>query len=149
MNKYMQLALKEAEIAAQNGEIPIGAVIVKNNQIIAKQHNLKETLNCATRHAELLAIEEASSKLQTWRLNECDIYVTMEPCIMCCGALLQARINKIYYLINNEKFGGLGNVEKILNDQHNNHQVEVEKVSDQNLENIAQNMLKNFFIDKR
>lgn len=145
MNKYLEIAIKEAELAMKDGEIPIGAVIVKNGVILAQKHNLKETLKCATKHAEILAIEEASSKLQSWRLNECELYVTVEPCMMCCGALIQSRIKKIYYLLDNEKFGGIDN----LINNRSNHQVIIEKINNPILEEKALNMLKKFFNEKR
>ena len=126
INEYMNLAIKEALIASKMGEIPIGAVIVKNGEIVAHKHNLKETMKCSTRHAEILAIEEASHKLNTWRLNGCDLYVTMEPCVMCCGALIQSRINKVIYLVENTKFGGVSSINTILNNEKNNFNVQVE-----------------------
>lgn len=147
--KYIELALYEAKKASLKGEIPIGAVIVKNDQIIARAHNLKETLACATKHAEILAIEKASEKMKNWRLNECDMYVTMEPCIMCCGALLQARINKVYYILDNNKFGGTSNVNLILENEQNNHQVYIEKINNLTLESQYKQLLKDFFSDKR
>ena len=92
---YMKEALKEANKAYEKGETPIGAVIVKNNEIIARAHNLTETLNDCTAHAEVLAIRQASEKLGGWRLVDCDLYVTMEPCIMCSGAIINSRIKNI------------------------------------------------------
>ena len=92
---YMKEALKEANKAYEKGETPIGAVIVKNNEIIARAHNLTETLNDCTAHAEVLAIRQASEKLGGWRLVDCDLYVTMEPCIMCSGAIVHSRIKKL------------------------------------------------------
>ncbi len=147
--KYIDLALFEAKIAAIEGEIPIGAVIVKNDQIVAKTHNLKEKLNCATKHAEILAIEDASIKVNDWRLNECEMYVTMEPCIMCCGALIQSRINKVYYILDNSKFGGISDMSRILENSQNNHIVQIEKINDPTLENEYKQLLKGFFSDKR
>ena len=93
----MAAALKEAEKAYTLGETPIGAVIVKDGEIIASAHNLRETGKCALYHAELLAIYEASKRLGGWRLHECDLYVTLEPCIMCTGAISQARIKNLYF----------------------------------------------------
>lgn len=94
---YMKLALREAQKAFEIGEIPIGAVIVYNDEVIAKAFNLKESAGNVLAHAELLAIEKASKKLGNWRLNNCKIYVTLEPCTMCASAIHQARINEIYY----------------------------------------------------
>ena len=93
---YMKEALKEANKAYEKGETPIGAVIVKNNEIIARAQNLTESLNDCTAHAEVLAIRQASEKLGGWRLVDCDLYVTMEPCIMCSGARVHSRIKKTY-----------------------------------------------------
>ena len=91
----MKEALKEAQKAYEKGETPIGAVIVKNNEIISRAHNLTETLNDCTAHAEILAIRQASENLGGWRLVDCDLYVTMEPCIMCSGAIANSRIKKL------------------------------------------------------
>lgn len=147
--KYIKIALEEAKKAYEKGEIPIGAVIVKNNQVISSSHNLKETLGCATRHAEIIAIEKASEVINDWRLNECEMYVTMEPCIMCCGALIQSRINKVYYILDNSKFGGIGGMNRILENNHNNHIVQIEKINDFTLESKYKQILKEFFSDKR
>lgn len=92
---YMNEAIKEAYKAYEKGETPIGAVIVKNGEVIARAHNLTETLNDPTAHAEILAIRKASDYLGGWRLINCDLYVTMEPCIMCSGAIVQSRIKKL------------------------------------------------------
>ncbi|MEE0700275.1 MAG: nucleoside deaminase [Bacilli bacterium] len=96
-NVFMQAAINEAKKAFKKGEVPIGAVIVKNNKIIAKAHNLVEIKNNALCHAEIIAIKKASKKLKNWRLSDCDLYVTLEPCDMCTGAIKNARINKVYY----------------------------------------------------
>ncbi len=93
----MDLAYKEALKAFKKNEVPVGAVIVKNNKVIAKAYNLKESKRNVTKHAEMIAIEKASKKLKTWHLDGCDIYITLEPCDMCLSALTQARINNIYY----------------------------------------------------
>ena len=94
--KYMKEALKQAKKAYEKGEIPVGAIIVKNHKIIARAYNEKEYKLDTTKHAEILAIQKASKKLQTWRLTDCDMYVTLEPCSMCAGALIQSRIKKLY-----------------------------------------------------
>lgn len=105
MDKYMLIAINEAKKAKKKGEVPIGAVIVKNGKIIAKNHNRKETKNIVTKHAEILVIEKANKKLKSWRLNDCILYVTMEPCMMCTGAIIQARIKKVIYGVENINFG--------------------------------------------
>ena len=94
--KWMKEALKEAQKAYSKEEIPVGAVIVKENKIIAKAHNLKELKKTAIAHAEILAIQKANKKLQNWRLLNCDLYVTLEPCMMCLGAIISSRIKNIY-----------------------------------------------------
>ena len=94
---FMNQAYKEAIKALNIDEVPVGAVIVKDNKIIARAHNLKETLNLSTAHAEILAINKASKKLKTWHLDDCIMYVTLEPCVMCAGAIIQSRIKKVVY----------------------------------------------------
>lgn len=126
-NKFMQEALKEAKKAYDKLEVPVGAVIVKDGKIIAKAHNLKETKTDTTKHAEILAIQKASKKLESWRLTECEMYVTLEPCSMCAGAIINARINKIYIGALDEKTGAVGSVLNLLEDYKFNHKVEVEK----------------------
>lgn len=146
---YMELAYEAAEKAYYNGEIPVGAVIVKNDQIISIAYNQKEKLKSPIKHAEIIAIEKACEKLDTWRLNDCVMYVTMEPCVMCCGAMIQSRINKIYYLIENEKFGGVESIKNILGNNKYNHSVMYEKYDNNDLKMKMQQMLRDFFVDKR
>ena len=105
MNLFMQEAVKQSLIAQKNDDVPVGAVIVCNNKTIAKTHNKKEKSNDATNHAEILAISKACKKRNSWHLDDCELYCTMEPCMMCCGAIIQSRIKKVYYLVKNEKFG--------------------------------------------
>lgn len=147
--EYLDMIIKEALLAAQEGEIPVGALIVRNDEILALTHNRKEQMKCSTKHAEIIAIEEASKKINSWRLNDCEIYITMEPCIMCCGAILQSRIKKINYLVENDKFGGLGNIKDNLGNIKYNHQVEIEKIKDLKREKKIRSMLKDFFLNKR
>ena len=104
----MKEALKEAQKAYKKDEVPVGAVIVKDGKIIAKAHNLKETKNIATAHAEILAIEKASKILSSWRLNDCDMYVTLEPCTMCMGAIILSRIKNLYIGTLDPKTGACG-----------------------------------------
>ncbi len=102
MNKdYLNEAFKNAKIAYDLGEVPIGAVIVKNGEIISEAYNKKESMNCCTAHAEILAITEASKKLNNWRFENCDIYVTLDPCPMCASAIKQARIKNVYSALSN------------------------------------------------
>lgn len=106
--KFMAAALKEAEKAYLKDEVPIGCVIVWENKIIARGHNLRERKNDPTSHAEIEALKKAAKKLNSWRLNECDLYVTIEPCAMCAGAILWSRIKTVYYGSKDEKGGALG-----------------------------------------
>ncbi len=101
--KYMHLALLEAKKAYKKGEVPIGAVIVRNNKIISKAHNLIEKKQNSIMHAEIIAISKASKKLKNWRLIDCDMYVTLEPCLMCASAIELSRINKVYFLTSKDK----------------------------------------------
>lgn len=148
-SEYLALALEKAQIGAFNDEIPVGAVIVKNNEILAATYNKKEELKCCTKHAEILAIEEASKKLQNWRLNDCDMYLTMEPCLMCCGALIQARIRNVYYVLNNNKFGGINFINYLNSFEKYNHKVNFIKVDNKKIEKELENIMKSFFVDKR
>ena len=106
--KFMQEAIKEAKKAYKKLEVPVGAVIVKNGEIVAKAHNLKETKFDTTKHAEILAIQKASKKLKSWRLIDCEMYITLEPCTMCAGAIINSRIEKIYIGAMEEKTGAAG-----------------------------------------
>ena len=124
--KYMKEALKEAKKAYDKEEVPVGAIIVKDGKIIARAHNLKETKKDTTYHAEILAIQKASKKLEAWRLEECEMYVTLEPCSMCAGALIQSRIKKVYIGTMDYKTGACGSVFNLFNDYTFNHKVECE-----------------------
>lgn len=103
--KFMGIALEEAQLAFEKGEVPIGAVIVCDNKVIAKTHNLRELSNRAIGHAEILAIDEANKKLNSWRLDSCTLYVTIEPCPMCAGAIIQSRIKRVVYGAKDLKAG--------------------------------------------
>ena len=107
---FMEQALKEAQKAYKKDEVPVGAIIVKDNKIIAKGHNLKESKKNTIKHAEIIAIEKASKKLEAWRLEDCDIYVTMEPCPMCMGAIINSRIKNIYFGVKDKKAGACGSI---------------------------------------
>ena len=122
----MKEALKEAKKAYDKGEIPVGAVIVKDNKIIARGHNLKELSNDTTNHAEIIAIRKASKKLQAWRLLDCEMYVTLEPCCMCTGAIINSRIKKLYIGTMDTKTGACGSKLNLLQDYKFNHIVELE-----------------------
>jgi tRNA(adenine34) deaminase len=144
--EFMKLALKEAKKAYIEGEVPIGAILVCNNEIIASNHNRKEQNSQAIDHAEILVIKEACHLKNDWRLNDCTLYVTVEPCLMCCGAIIQARIEKLVYGTGNRKFGGVGGIDKTLNNPKANHTVEI-------ISNICQNeakeLMQKFFKNKR
>lgn len=111
--EYLELAFKYAEKAFNNNEVPIGAVVVKNNKIISYGYNLKEKSGCVLKHAELIAIERASKKLKNWRLDDCDIYVTLDPCPMCASAIKQARIKNVYSALNNSDENNLDLINNI------------------------------------
>ncbi len=141
-NKFMKQALKEAKKAYEKLEVPVGAVIVKDGKIIAKAHNLKETKTDTTKHAEILAIQKASKKLESWRLLDCEMYITLEPCSMCAGAIINSRIKKIYIGALDEKTGAAGSVLNLFEDYKFNHKVEVEKGV---MQKECENILKDFF----
>jgi len=144
--KFMREALKEAKKAYDKLEVPVGCVIVKDNKIVARAHNLKETKMDTTKHAEMLAIQKASKKLESWRLLDCDMYVTLEPCSMCAGAIINSRIRKIYIGALDEKTGAAGSVLNLFEDYKFNHHVEVETGI---LKEKCEKILKDFFRELR
>ena len=109
-NEFIKIALENAKIAYKAGDVPVGAVIVRDGEIIATAYNEREGAKNAVAHAEILAIERASSALGRWRLSDCEMYVTLEPCPMCAGAILNARIGKVYYALKDANSGALGSV---------------------------------------
>ncbi len=123
--RYMKEAIKEAKKAELIDEVPVGCVIVKDDKIIARGHNQRETKQSPIGHAEIVAINKASKKLNSWRLEGCDIYVTLEPCIMCSGAIIQSRIRKVYYGAFDPKGGALGSSINVLDASNINHHPEV------------------------
>lgn len=144
--KYMKEALKEAEKAQLIDEVPIGCVIVKDDKIIARGHNQRETKQSPIGHAEIIAINKASKKLKSWRLEGCDIYVTLEPCIMCSGAIIQSRINKVYYGASDPKGGALGSSINVLEANNINHHP---KVMSGILQEECSSIITNYFKAKR
>ncbi len=144
--KFMKEALKEAKKAYDKLEVPVGAVIVKDGKIIARAHNLKETKYDTTKHAEILAIQKASKKLNSWRLIDCEMYVTLEPCSMCAGALINSRIKKVYIGASDKKTGAVGSVFNLLEDYIFNHKVEYEKGV---MQDECEKILKEFFKELR
>lgn len=121
----MQLALDEAKKAAELGEVPIGAIIVHNDEVIARAHNLRETTQNAVTHAELMAIQQACTQIGSWRLENTTLYVTLEPCPMCAGAILQSRIPRVVYGARDVKAGCVDSLYHLLNDNRFNHECEV------------------------
>jgi len=122
---YMEEALFEADQAALIGEVPIGAVIVHEGKIVGRGHNLREHANDATLHAEVRAIEEACATLKSWRLEDCQLYVSIEPCLMCSGAIINARIPEVYYGARDPKAGAVDSLYQTLTDERLNHTVTV------------------------
>ena len=144
--KFMLEAINEAKKAYKKGEVPVGAIIVKDNKIIARGHNLKEYKKDTTKHAEIIAIQKASKKMKAWRLVDCEMYVTLEPCSMCAGAILQSRIKKIYIGAMDAKTGACGSVYNLLEDYKFNHHVEIESGI---LASDCEYILKEFFKELR
>lgn len=142
----MQEALKEAKKAYNKLEVPVGCVIVKDGKIISRGHNLKETKKDTTKHAEIIAIQKASKKIESWRLLNCEMYVTLEPCCMCAGAIINARIKKIHIGTLDEKTGAAGSVLNVFQDYPFNHKVEVETGI---LKEECEAILKKFFKELR
>lgn len=143
---YMFLALKEAQKALLKDETPIGCVIVKDDKIIARGHNLREKKNLVTSHAEIEAITKANKKLKSWRLVDCDLYVTVEPCIMCAGAIIQSRIKNVYYGAKDPKGGAFSSSINVLEANNINHRP---TIIGGILEEECAIIIKNYFKNKR
>lgn len=141
-NRFMIEALAEAQKAFDIGDVPVGAVIVKDDVIIGRGHNQREFLNDPTAHAEILAIKQAAGNLGGWRLSDCEMYVTVEPCPMCAGAIVLARIRKITIGTMDPKSGACGSLMNILNDERLNHYVEI---SEGCMREDCQDIIKSFF----
>ena len=122
---FLSLALDEGRVAADLGEVPIGALLVENNEIVTRGHNMRESLNDPTAHAEIIAIREASRRLGRWRLTGSTLYVTSEPCPMCAGAIVQARVKRLVFGAYDKKGGGCGSIVNIPENERLNHRVEV------------------------
>src|SRR5574344_1545976 len=123
--EYMQLALAEARKAAALGEIPIGAVLVCEGEVIASAHNMRETWQDGTAHAEIIVIQEACKKLARWRLSGCTLYVTVEPCPMCAGAIVNSRIDRLVYGCDDPKAGAVRSIFSIVDNPRLNHRVDI------------------------
>ncbi len=144
--RFMYAALKEAERGFDDDEVPVGAVVVHKNKIVGRGYNQIEKLNDATAHAEMIAITSAANHLKSWRLNECSIYVTLEPCIMCTGALLSSRIENLYFGASDTKFGACGSIHNLAENSKTNHTI---KVFSGILAKESEDLLKSFFAKKR
>jgi tRNA(adenine34) deaminase len=145
-DKYMSIAIKEAKKAINKGDIPVGCVIVKNDKIISKSFNKKENKDNSLLHAEICAIDKACKKLKTWRLDDCEIYITLEPCMMCSGAIIQSRIKKVIFGTKNNKFGFTSKEDTYLENEKNNH---FPLIMSGVLEKETTELIQNFFIEKR
>jgi tRNA(adenine34) deaminase len=145
-NPFIRAALEQAYIAFDAGEVPVGCVIVKENKIIASAYNQNIALQDSTAHAEILAIRQANEILQSHRLDDCDLYVSLEPCTMCAGAISLARIARLYYSASDAKSGGVENGARVFAHQQCHHKPEIYGGIN---ETEAQNLLKRFFAERR
>lgn len=146
IERFMREAIKEAKKAELIDEVPIGCVIVKDNKVISKGHNIRESKQNPTGHAEIVAINKAAKKLNSWRLENCDIYITLEPCIMCSGAIIQSRIKHIYFGAFDPKGGALGSSINVLDAKNINHHPEVTSGV---LQEECSKIITNYFKSKR
>lgn len=144
--RFMRLALEEAGLAFDEGEVPVGAVLVKGGNIIAGAHNNRESSNDPTGHAEIIALRQGAGGSERWRLTDATLYVTKEPCIMCAGAMMNARLGRLVYGCRDEKGGAVDSLYNLLSDKRLNHQVEI--ISDVLAEECAE-ILKRFFQERR
>ena len=144
--RWMDLAISLARSAGNKSEVPVGAIIVSENKLISTGFNLRESSLKATAHAEIIAIEEASKRLRRWRLHDCELYVTLEPCLMCAGALHQSRIKRVVYGCRDPKGGALGSLYEINKDERLNHRFEV---TEGLRSNECSQLLSSFFAARR
>lgn len=145
-NKYMAIAIENAKKALKNGEVPVGAVIVLNNEIIASSYNDRETNNNPSGHAEVLAINLAAKKINNWRLNDCTLYVTLEPCPMCSALIAESRIKRVVFGAYDPNKGAINRPYNIFNEYYKNIDIEIRGGV---LEKECQNVLDEFFKNKR
>jgi len=143
---YMRIALEEAELGAAEGEVPVGAVVVHEGNLLARNHNRKEFLGDPTAHAEILALQAAASAIGHWRLIDADLYVTLEPCAMCAGAMVQGRIRRCVFAAEDPKAGAAGSLFNLLQDPRLNHRVEIVSGI---LRDEASALLRTFFHERR
>ena len=144
--RLMRLAIEQAQIAEENGDVPIGAVIVYQEQIIGKAYNQREQLKDPTAHAEIIALTQAAAFMENWHLNGCTMYVTLEPCPMCAGALVLSRMDRLCYGCSDPKSGACGSLYNIVQDQRLNHRVEVTSGV---MEEQCRQQLQKFFAKRR
>ncbi len=144
--QFMRVAIDQAEIARENGDVPVGAVIVHEGRLIAKAYNQRQQLNDPTAHAEIIALTQAAEAVGSWRLDGCTIYVTLEPCTMCAGALVLARMDRLVYGCNDLKTGACGSLYNIVQDERLNHRLEVTSGV---LEDQCRRQLQEFFTGRR
>ncbi len=142
---FMKVAIEEAKRALLINEVPVGAVIVKDGEIVSSAHNLRETLRDPLAHAEILAIKKASEKLADWRLSGCEMYVTLEPCPMCAGAIVQSRIKRVYIGTFDPKAGACGSIMNVVQNESLNHFVDLIWLYDDE----CSKLLQDFFKSKR
>ncbi|MFA5779785.1 MAG: tRNA adenosine(34) deaminase TadA [Elusimicrobiota bacterium] len=143
---FLKQALKEAKKAAKSGEVPVGCVIVKDGKIISRAHNLTVKRNDPTAHAEILAIKKAAQKIENYRLTNCEMYITIEPCPMCAGAAVWARVRKIIFGVCDEKSGACGSVVNIANNKKLNHRI---KIKGGVLSSECADLMRKFFKERR
>ncbi|MHC4757603.1 MAG: tRNA adenosine(34) deaminase TadA [Planctomycetota bacterium] len=144
--RFMRVAIEAAKIARENDDVPIGAVIIHNGQIVAKAYNQREQLQDPTAHAEIIALTQAAAALGNWHLHDCTMYVTLEPCCMCAGALVLSRMDKLVYGCEDPKAGACGSLYNIVQDQRLNHRLEI---SSGVLRDLCSSLLQDFFQKKR
>lgn len=140
---YIEECLKEAKKAYKKGEVPIGAIIIKNDKIISRAHNTREHSQNALHHAEIIAIDKACKKMKSWRLNDCEMYVSLEPCPMCAGAILNARIKKLHILCLDKDHGAVVSKYSLLTDNVLNHTTEIELIDNEDSKKMLQDFFKN------
>ncbi len=142
----MAEALAEARLAAAEGEVPVGAVVVCDGLVVGRGRNARERLRDPTAHAEIVAMQEASRSLSRWRLSRCTLYVTLEPCFMCAGALVNARLDRLVFSVRDPKAGAVGSLSDVCRDARLNHQLEV---SEGLLTSESGELLRSFFRERR
>ena len=144
--EWMSLALEMAELAASKGEVPVGAVLTKDQEIVAQGHNLTRTANDPTAHAEIVVVREGAKALGDWRLTDCTLYVTLEPCAMCAGALVLSRVSRLVFGASDPKAGMVGSLDNLAQDERLNHWIDV---TGGTLADAAGDLLRDFFRARR